>query len=449
MKKIITSLVFITIFVLLSSCGLPHETSRYEAYKKSYTRSEIATIDQDTFKKLNNITFPSLALEKNGVNGEYILAVRSFANNVYQHLEKTDNFSFSPMGLYAVLSIMSMGCSNPEYNELIDQLLCTNKATRNHNYASFYKNNYFARDTGTTQIYNGLFTTNQYELNNSFLSKLADYYCEAYELDFNKDADVAKMLDWVNSRVQEQGFLKKADLVINEETVMIIFNTLYFNNKWQHTFMTSSTYPDDFYLQNGNTVTAQYMRHSYRGDVYDYDKYISAYDYYYNGYKVQYLTPKDVNDSIYDLIKNVNFLIEDETKKLTPSDLNYQDNIIINLSVPRFESECMLDFKSVLTTLGLGVIFDRFSYAFNDAYTGLDSDTSIYLQYIKQKNKVSFNEDGTIVKSVTYGSLGGATSAAPRVYDTIDIKLDSSFIYVIYDADNIPLYIGHVDNPSK
>lgn len=448
MKKLLTSLVLITFFVLLGSCGLPYETSRYEAYKKSYTRSEIATIDQDTFKKLNNITFPSLALEKNGVNGEYILAVRNFANNVYQHLEKTDNFSFSPMGLYAVLSIMSMGCSNPEYNELIDQLLCANKATRNRNYASFYKNNYFARDTGTTQIYNGLFTTNQYELNNSFLSKLADYYCEAYELDFNKDADVEQVLDWVNSRVQEPGFLKRADLVIDEETVMIIFNTLYFNNKWQKTFMTSSTYPDDFYLQNGNTVTAQYMRHSYRGDVYDYDKYISAYDYYYNGYKVQYLTSKDVNDSIYDLIKNVNFLIEDETKRLTPSNLDYQDNIIINLSVPRFESECKLDFKSVLTELGLGVIFDRFSYAFNDAYTGLDSDTSIYLQYIKQKNKVSFNEDGTIVKSVTYGSLGAAESE-PRVYDTIDIKLDSSFIYVIYDADNIPLYIGHVDNPSK
>ena len=55
------------------------------------------------------------------------------------------------------------------------------------------------------------------------------------------------------------------------------------------------------------------MKHSYYTyDYYDYDKYISFYDYYTNKYLIQYIIPKSINDNILELVKDKNFIYEDE-----------------------------------------------------------------------------------------------------------------------------------------
>ena len=98
--------------------------------------------------------------------------------------------------------------------------------------------------------------------------------------------------------------------------------------------------------------------------------------------------------------------------------------------------------------LGFGDIYnpsiDSFKNAFDDEK--LD-DFNIYIQKIKQKNEVEFNEDGSIVKSVTMATFG-AGSAAPMENDTLDVKLNQPFIYIIRDINGTPIFVGHVDNPT-
>ena len=55
---------------------------------------------------------------------------------------------------------------------------------------------------------------------------------------------------------------------------------------------------------------------------------------------------------------------------------------------------------------------------------------------------ISFNEDGTTIKSVSFGGFG-ASSAAPMT--TLTVRLDRPFVYVIYDPSGLPIYIGNVD----
>ena len=75
-------------------------------------------------------------------------------------------------------------------------------------------------------------------------------------------------------------------------------------------------------------------------------------------------------------------------------------------------------------------------------------DFNIYIQKIKQKNEVEFNEDGSIVKSVTMASFGNGGKAAPMENDTLDVKLNQPFIYIIRDINGTPIFVGHVDNPT-
>lgn len=444
MKKVFMSFILI-IFISISLMGCScRQTSRFKSYKKNYSLSELKMIASDSFKKINDIEYPDKEIEKVKISQDYLDAIINFSYNIYCNLNG-NNVSFAPMGLYTALSIASLACNNDDINSKIDQVLGIGKARRNNNYPNFYKSNYFVNEYGTVQMYNGLFSTNEYEINSDFIKELTNYYCEAYSMNFANDSDINKMLDWIDNHVQEKSFLKKSDLEISKDTVMYIFNTLYFNNKWANSFITSSTYNDQFFLSNDEKTDALFMTHSYPGTCYDYGTYLSAYDRYSNGYKIQYLVPKDLNDSIYDLVKDHNFLIEDEDKLLI--DKEGGSGLIINLSVPKFENECLINFKEILKNIGLGILFDEYSHAFDYAYKNLNE--SIYLSVVKQKNKITFSEDGTIVKSVTVSGMAKSTGARFTVYlDTIDIKLDRPFIYVIYDRNNTPIYMGNLDNPN-
>ena len=55
--------------------------------------------------------------------------------------------------------------------------------------------------------------------------------------------------------------------------------------------------------------------------------------------------PKSINKNILDLIKDKNFLIEDEAVK--------EEDIAIDLSVPKFKREINLDIIPILKELGL------------------------------------------------------------------------------------------------
>ena len=286
-------------------------------------------------------------------------------------------------------------------------------------------------------MYNGLFADSKYKINNSLLNDLTDLYVEAYSLDLLNDEDVKKMLSWVDQKVDEKNFLEKKDLEIDEYTALLLMSTLYFDNKWATMFSNDDTYSSTFNTNNDEKINVEYMIHSYFGKVYRYEKYDSFYDYYKNGCKVQYITPRSdiqVDENIYELLDGVNFFNENEE--------NVNDEVIITLSVPKFDSSSFIDFSDTLKELGLISPFNKDGKAFNNVFTNLNENDSIFLKYVKQKNVISFNEDGTTIKSVSFGGFG-ASSAGPMT--SLTVKLDRPFVYVIYDPSGLPIYIGNVD----
>lgn len=180
------------------------------------------------------------------------------------------------------------------------------------------------------------------------------------------------------------------------------------------------------------------MRHTYAGIVYDYGDYVSFYDAYTNGAKIQYLIPKSVEDSIDELVKGVDFLKEDEEARLP--------GCIIDLSVPKFTSEAQFDFTETLKEEGLNLVFDRTRPSLNGAFT--DADQVVYLQYVRQKSSLSFDEDGTEIKSLTF-SKGSNKAISPAIEgETMKIQLNQPFLYVVYDSNDLPLNMGKVDQPN-
>ena len=419
-------------------------------YKGRYAVNEIRIAESNTFKKLNVVTYPEgtdplptklTEAEDNAYN--------DFSSRTYHALvdsSKKDNMSYSVMGLYSVLNEMVPAISREELKTRFDALLGLDQKGRESFYEKVIKANSFAREESTTQLKNAAFFNHEFHYNQDYVKSLMRLYCEAYQIDFAAEAN--KMVEWGNKAVYSNGFIDEKFLEMDEETQLYLFSTLYFKNAWSSKYLAENNREDDFFLDGVNSVRTTFMQHSFFTDAYyDYGTYVSFQDHYFRGNAtVTYLVPKKVEDNIYDLTKEANIFEEKEENKITPTEKYGRINI--HLTTPKFVSRCDVDFRTCLQHLGFHDIFDRTIDSFKNAF---DDEKLIgyktYVQKLKQRNEVEFNEDGSIVKSITFASLG-AGSAAPIKVDALDVKLNQPFIYIIRDINGTPIFVGHMDNPT-
>ena len=450
-----------TIGLLIAGCAafinafLIHD-SGVKTKKMYLSMNEISIAKSNTFKPLNNVTYPDgTGPTKGEIFESESNAYNNFTDLTYKTLVKTDrkdNMAYCPIGLYSALNEMYGAISRDNLAERFDALLGLNETER----VAFYKKvilaNSFADEESTIQLKNGAFFKAGYNPSTSYIDKLSKLYTMAYSCDFNNAKDVNKMVEWANDAVHAKGFIDKDFLKLNDQTMLVLFSTLFFKNAWDSKYLSKENTQEPFYLANGNTEQVTYMHHSYFvNSYYDYGSYISFKDYYYRGNaSVTYIVPKDVDDNIFELTKDVNIFKENlENEVLPPEDEHgRRGEIEIRLSTPKFKNSVSYEFQNMMTDLGFGDMFspsyDSFHNAFNDSK--LDGK-NLYLDKLKQKNEVEFNEDGSVIRSITVPIIA-ATSTAPIETDVIEVKLEQPFIYIIRDINDTPIFVGHVDNPT-
>ena len=419
------------------------EVSKVQFLQKDYSFIELQNIALSSFISLNTIDYDSISAERRAVTDAYITAVNAFSDRLFSaclaqnNIE--DNFSFSPIGVYEILHLLQLAGNSESVLSALTDVLGMNCNQAKGDFINAYLNDVFSNDDGTLQRYNGAFFTTENTVDATYLREIADRYVDAFQMDFSDADAVGQMVDWVNTRLHEEGFLKAQDLDLTDETAFVFFSTLFFDNRWATRFLTGETQQGIFY--GATEQTASYMRHSYHGSVYDYGEYVSCYDYYANGMSVKYFTPKSKDADIWTLLNGKSLFFDDEEKLVNTDD----HSLIVDLSVPKFSSESTYNFNAALDTMGLTELYLSAYHPLDKMFSDLLPDESIYLSFIKSKSKVSFSEDGTIIKSYVEAMGEKSNSIGPQRVDTYVIHLDSPFVYVIYDRSGLPLFVGNVN----
>lgn len=428
------------------------ESSSVKTYQKRYSINEIKIAENNSFKKLNNIAYPDQTIPtESEINEEEKAAYNHFLEATYKAVfqEEKDNLSYATIGLYSILNNLEYAVSNAPIKAQFNDLLGLNEEERIAFYQKMMLANSYAQDNNTIQLKNSAFFSNDYVYNPSYIAFLSKVYSEAYQLDFKKESN--KIVEWVNQAVNEKNFIDQKFLDLDNETCLYLFSTYYFKNAWLYKYLQNKNIVDDFYLRNGQIVQAEYMRHNFSiSQYYDYDTYVSFKDYYAGGFaSITYLIPKSSSDDILELTKEANIFVEDEEKAAYGQEIEdypgHYSNIMVDLQTPKFNNKADLDFKNALSSLGFEDIYNRGINTFGNAFADLYEDSNFYLQTLKQRNAVTFNEDGTTIKSVTMAEVG-STKAAPT-YSTLEVKLNQPFIYIIRDINDTPVFVGHLDNP--
>ena len=107
-------------------------------------------------------------------------------------------------------------------------------------------------------------------------------------------------------------------------------------------------------------------------------------------------------------------------------------------SVPKFDVKSSTGLNEALQALGVTDAFDGTKADFTPL-----TDNGAVVDSVMQTARVKIDEDG--VEAAAYTELVCADSAMMEVPPTVEMDLDRPFLFVIFDYNDIPLFVGTVN----
>lgn len=384
--------------------------------------SEISFEDTKNFKTLGKVIYPN----KEYIYGEPfdVTNINQFSNKVISLLfTGEENYVFSPISLYMALSMLSEGASGESLEEMKALLGENDLEKLSEQMKKVYEHNYYYNDYGSLRMANSIWINNDFSVKDAFIKKVQDkYYCESYHTSFDNEGK-ENIIKWINNYTNDLLKLTKDNYQINDNLLMLLLNTIYFDNKWETEFKKKDTYEDTF----NTNLTATYMKHKVDS-------------YYYSGTNYEIITDSFKNDN------KIKFILPNEgvdVKECLTYDVLFKENklsrINVNLSIPKFNYKNSYNLSEVLQSLGLNKMFLSSSDFSNIA------NESLFISEIKQDVAIELSEQG--VKAAAVTSIGVKNSLGPE--ESVNIILNRPFIYIIYDNLNVPLFIGIIQNPNS
>lgn len=347
-----------------------------------------------------------------------------FAANLYDG----KNLCISPLSISAALGMVANGAkgnTKAEFESLfgvsIDEL-----------------NEYFATvmeksgESKELHVANSVWSRNgEIDVSESFLDIVKNYYgAQAYSSDFDEKT-VQDVNNWVYNNTR--GGIDKIVEEINLETVMMLINALDFESEWKEKFKENSIEDRVFKGTNGDSnVSMMYAKEESYIEVADAKGFVKPYA--NSDYKFVGVLPDD-DMSIAD------FVAELTSKKITDILTNIK-NTPVNIGIPKFDFEYECELKEPLKKLGFSDVFNSDTADFSGLGKA-NGNKNLFINSILHKTHITVNEAKTKASAVTKVDVDVAT-APPNL--TPAVILNRPFVFMILDADNLPIFIGVIAN---
>ncbi len=272
---------------------------------------------------------------------------------------------------------------------------------------------------------------------------------EKYNAEVNYDSfsNATNINKWIEDKTL--GIIKN---MLDDETVqdptnnMILINALAIDMGWENPFDTSDTYGEDFYLEDGNAMTATMMNKETMGDDVSYykDNDITALTMNLQEYDnmqfefVAIMPEENLSDYIETLtIEDVNAILENTT---LASDTPYG----VDISIPKFSFDYNLQLKQDLMDLGMTDAFDENLADFSNM-----TSERLYVGDALHKADIDFSEEGIRAAAVTVLTMR-TTVMLPDDDQPEEIKIDKPFLYFIRDKQTNEIwFVGTVYEPNS
>lgn len=215
---------------------------------------------------------------------------------------------------------------------------------------------------------------------------------------------------------------------------MALAATISFHAKWHNEFLESRTEKGVFHGANGD-INCDFMHQGGSRTYYWGDQFSAVAQGFENDGGMWFVLP-DEGVSVDELLQD-----EQVMKFILTNEWEDSKYLIVNLSVPKFDVASDMDLVSGLKALGVTDIFDSEVSDFSP----MTADTEeIYLSQAMHAARVMIDEEGCTAVAYTVMPVAGAAMPPD---EEIDFILDRPFLFVITGSDNLPLFVGVVNQP--
>ena len=266
-----------------------------------------------------------------------------------------------------------------------------------------------------------------YELKEPFVQKANEYYDAQPEArDFYDGITRDVINQWGSDHTE--GMIKEilTKDEFNEDAVSYLLNALYFKGAWVTKFDPNNTVEESF---NGGEVVP--MMHIPRGEFMSGAEFAYTTNDLYQAIKLPYGNEAYLMTVI---LPQQDKTIEDVLDQMDGQNWQFHGrSTIVDLKLPRFETEASIDLKPVMSALGMPTAFNPDLADFSDF-----CNVPTFIALMKQVARIKVCEEGTEAAAVTV--IGSETTGMPGV---ADFHATRPFLYIISErSTGIIFFIG-------
>ncbi|XP_057424747.1 serpin-ZX-like [Lotus japonicus] len=385
----------------------------------------------------------AMDLQKSKSNS--IDAVLSFTKHLFSKEDyRENNLIFSPLSLYAALSVMTAGADGRTLDELLSFLRFDSVDHLTTFFSQVLSPVLFSDDH--LSFANGMWVDQSVSLSHSFKQLVATHYkATLASLDFQTQGN--QVQSEVNSWIKKvtNGLITQLlpPGTVTNLTRLIFANALHFKGTWKHKF-DGPTLERSFHLLNGTTVNVPFMTMTSKNKL----QFIRV----FHGFKILRLSYKQGRDkkrrfSMYiflpDARRGLSSLIQDLSSQSAffEAKLPRRKVQVRSLMIPKFNISFTFEASNVLKEVGVVSPFSQRDAHFAKLVEA-NSD-KLFVESIFHKAFIDVSEEGT---EATAATIGHALQCG--LPPGIDFNANHPFLFLIReDFTGTILFVGQVLNP--
>ena len=279
-------------------------------------------------------------------------------------------------------------------------------------------------------IANTIYLNKQYELQTEFVQRAKTFYdAEPETRDFHdgKTRDVINKWGSDHTEGMIEEVLKEDEF--DDDVVSYLLNAIYFKGTWTKKFDKALTEEEPF-DHAGDTAEMTYAQMMHITDSFEYGETDNCQALrlpYGNGsFQMTVLLPKGKTNAL------PKVPTAEEWQQLNQQ----MGSMLVDVSLPRFETSTDIDLKPIMQKLGMPDAFDRVKANFSRF-----CNVEVYISLMKQVAKVKLDEEGTEAAAVTV--IGVNEKAAGPGPEYVTFRANHPFLYVISEKQTgAVLFIG-------
>uniref|UniRef100_A0A8D2DL38 Antithrombin-III n=1 Tax=Sciurus vulgaris TaxID=55149 RepID=A0A8D2DL38_SCIVU len=372
-----------------------------------------------------------------------------FATAFYQHLADSkndnDNIFLSPLSVSTAFAMTKLGACNDTLKQLMEvfKFDTISEKTSDQVHFFFAKLNcrLYRKANKSSKLVsaNRLFGDKSLTFNETYqdISEVV-YGAKLQPLNFKENAEQARVTinNWVANKTEGRITDVIPSDAINELTVLVLVNTIYFKGLWKSKFSAENTREEPFYKADGKSCPASMM---YQEGKFRYRRVAE-------GTQVLELPFKGDDITMVLILPRPEKSLAKVEQELTPEVLQeWLEELVETMlvtHVPRFRIEDSFSLKEQLQDMGL---VDLFSPE-KSSLPGIVADgrNDLYVSDAFHKAFLEVNEEGSEAAASTAVSIAGRSLNPNRV----TFKANRPFLVLIREvALNTIIFMGRVANP--